>query len=304
MLANKLNYGDTIGVVGVSNSLFLNNKYNNFIRAKQFFENKNFKIKFGKYVEEDYYGSCGTKEQKAEDFMKMFLDDEVKAIICLEGGQTCNTFLDLLDYEEIKKHPKILVGYSDITVLLQAIYEKTGLTTFSGPDFISFGEPKAEEQYKIFEDAFINKRLDKFNNENKKIIRNGNTSGKIIGTNLGCMMYLLGTEYLPNINNNILFIESYKTSPNECQRRFAHLKQYGIFDKINGVVIGYNYALQKDGNTYPQMEDILLEYTKEYKFPIIKCDSFGHKIVNSIIPIGENVKIENGKVMIEDEFLK
>ena len=304
MLANKLNYGDTIGVVGVSNSLFLNNKYNNFIRAKQFFENKNFKIKFGKYVEEDYYGSCGTKEQKAEDFMKMFLDDEVKAIICLEGGQTCNTFLDLLDYEEIKKHPKILVGYSDITVLLQAIYKKTGLTTFSGPDFISFGEPKAEEQYKIFEDAFINKRLDKFNNENKKIIRNGNTSGKIIGTNLGCMMYLLGTEYLPNMNDNILFIESYKTSSNECQRRFAHLKQYGIFDKINGVIIGYNYALQKDGNTYPQMEDILLEYTKEYKFPIIKCNSFGHKIVNSIIPIGGNVKIENGKVMIEDEFLK
>ena len=304
MLANKLNYGDTIGVVGVSNSLFLNNKYNNFIRAKQFFENKNFKIKFGKYVEEDYYGSCGTKEQKAEDFMKMFLDDEVKAIICLEGGQTCNTFLDLLDYEEIKKHPKILVGYSDITVLLQAIYKKTGLTTFSGPDFMSFGEQKAEEQYKIFEDAFINKRLDKFNNENKKIIRNGNTSGKIIGTNLGCMMYLLGTKYLPNMNDNILFIESYKTSPNECQRRFAHLKQYGIFDKINGVIIGYNYALQKDGNTYPQMEDILLEYTKEYKFPIIKCDSFGHKIVNSIIPIGGNVKIENGKVMIEDEFLK
>ena len=304
MLANKLNYGDTIGVVGVSNSLLLNNKYNNFIRAKQFFENKNFKIKFGKYVEEDYYGSCGTKEQKAEDFMKMFLDDEVKAIICLEGGQTCNTFLDLLDYEEIKKHPKILVGYSDITVLLQAIYKKTGLTTFSGPDFMSFGEQKAEEQYKIFEDAFINKRLDKFNNENKKIIRNGNTSGKIIGTNLGCMMYLLGTEYLPNMNDNILFIESYKTSPNECQRRFAHLKQYGIFDKINGVVIGYNYDLQKDGNTYPQMENILLEYTKEYKFPIIKCNSFGHKIVNSIIPIGGNVKIENGKVMIEDEFLK
>ena len=244
------------------------------------------------------------KNKKQEDFMKMFLDDEVKAIICLEGGQTCNTFLDLLDYEEIKKHPKILVGYSDITVLLQAIYKKTGLTTFSGPDFMSFGEQKAEEQYKIFEDAFINKRLDKFNNENKKIIRNGNTSGKIIGTNLGCMMYLLGTEYLPNMNDNILFIESYKTSPNECQRRFAHLKQYGIFDKINGVVIGYNYDLQKDGNTYPQMENILLEYTKEYKFPIIKCNSFGHKMVNSIIPIGGNVKIENGKVMLEDEFLK
>ena len=67
------------------------------------------------------------------------------------------------------------------------------------------------------------------------------------------MMYLLGTEYLPDMKNNILFIESYRTSINECQRKFAHLKQYGIFDKIKGIVIGYNYDLQKDGNKYPQM---------------------------------------------------
>ena len=191
-----------------------------------------------------------------------------------------------------------------ITVLLQTIYKKTGLITFSGPDFISFGDKNAEEQYKVFEDAFINKKLDKFNNGDKKVIKNGITSGKIIGTNLGCMMYLLGTEYLPNMDNNILFIESYKTSPNECQRRFAHLKQCGIFDKINGIVIGYDYDLQKDGNIYPQMEDILLEYTKEYSLPIIKCNDFGHKIVNSIIPIGVNAKIENSKVIITDEFLK
>ena len=84
----------------------------------------------------------------------------------------------------------------------------------------------------------------------------------------------------------------------------TYLEHCGIFDKINGIVIGYNYDLQKDGNIYPQMEDILLEYTKEYSFPIIKCNDFGHKIVNSIIPIGVNVKIENSKVIIDDEFLK
>ncbi len=304
MIADKLNYGDTIGVVGVSNSLALNNRYNDFINAQRFLENKGFKIKLGKYIDEDYYGSCGTRQQKAEDFMDMFLDDEVKAIICLEGGQTCNTFIDLLDYEEIKKHPKILVGYSDITVLLQTIYKKTGLITFSGPDFVAFGIKAAEEQYKIFEDAFINKKLHEFNNENKKIVRDGSASGKIIGTNLGCMMYLLGTNYLPDMDNNILFIESYETSPNECQRRFSHLKQYGIFDKINGIVIGYNYDLQKNGSKYPQMEDILLEYTKEYNFPIVKCNDFGHKIVNNIIPIGANVKIEKDKIKIDDKFLK
>lgn len=304
MLASKINYGDTIGVVGVSNSMHLNNRYADFKRALIFLSNKGFKIKVGKYILEDYYGSCGTKEQKAEDFMNMFKDDKVKAIICLEGGETCNTFLDLLDYDEIKKHPKILVGYSDITVLLQTIYSKTGLITFSGPDFLAFGLEYREEQYKIFEDAFINKKLTKFDSGHKKCVREGATKGKIIGTNLGCMMYLLGTEYLPDMNNKILFIESFKTSINECQRRFTQLKQNGIFDKINGIVIGYNYDLQKDGNTYPQMEDILLEYTKEYNFPIIKCNDFGHMIVNSIIPIGCDININNDNIAIAGDFLK
>ena len=303
MLANKLNYGDTIGVVGVSNSLKIGNLYDDFARAEELLKSKGFKIKRAKNVLEDYYGSAGTREQKAEEFMKMFKDDEVKAIICLNGGETCNTFIELLDYEEIKRHPKILVGYSDITVLLHAIYKKTGLVTFSGPNFVSLGTKYGEEQYKIFEDAFINKKLDKFNLGNKVSIRKGKAEGKIIGTNLGCMMYLIGTEYLADIKDNILFIESYITSPNECQRRFAHLKQFGVFDKVKGIVIGYNYDLQKNGNAFPQMEDILKEYTKEYDFPIIKCNDFGHKIVNSIIPIGGNVKIDNNEVKIIGEFL-
>lgn len=76
-------------------------------------------------------------------------------------------------------------------------------------------------------------------------------------------------------------------------KKIAHLKHNGIFDKIKGIVVGYNYDLQKYGDIYPQMEDILLEYTKEYKFPIIKCNDFGHKIVNSVIPIGVDAKIDS-----------
>lgn len=305
MLANKLNYGDTIGVVGVSNSLKLYNKYDNFYKAEKFFQKKGFKIKRGKYVLEDCYGSAGTREQKAEDMMNMFKDKEVKAIICLEGGETCNTFIDLLDYEVIKNNPKIITGYSDITVLLQIIYNKTGLVTFHGSSFDCFGEDDAEEKYKEFESAFVNKKIGKFVTGNKKIIRCGNVQGISIGSNLACMMYLLGTAYLPNMQDKILLIESLKTSPNECQRRFAHLKQCGIFDKVKGIIIGYNYDLQKYGDSYPQMEDILLEYTKEYKFPIVKCNDFGHEVVNSVIPIGVDIKIDsiNNKVEILEDFL-
>lgn len=304
MLAQKLNYGDTIGVVGVSNSIISRDRYNIFIKAEEFLKSKGFNIKRGKYIFEDYYGSAGTRNQKAEDLMNMFLDDNVKCIICLEGGQTCNTFIDLLDYDIIKKHPKIIIGYSDITVLLQSIYKKTGLITFSGPDFISFGLDNNEETFEEFESVIINKDIKNFENSKIKIVKEGNAEGKIIGTNLACMMYLLGTEFLPSMENNVLLIESYNTSPNECQRRFAHLKQYGIFDEISSIIIGYNYDLQKDGDIYPQMEDIILEYTKEYNFPIFKCNSFGHKIVNCVIPIGTKMKIENNKFYILEEFLR
>lgn len=306
MLANKLNYGDTIGVVGVSNSVEVNHHYEHFYRAEKFLQNKGFKIKRGKYVLEDYYGSAGTKEQKAEDLMNMFQDDEIKAIVCLKGGQTCNTFIDLLDYNVIKQNPKIITGYSDITVLLQAIYKKTGLITFHGESLIHFGEEDAEEKYQEFESAFIHKKIGKFHRGEKKIIRSGNAEGELIGTNLGCMMHLIGTEYFPNCQDKILALESFVTSPNECQRRFAHLKQVGIFDQIKGVIIGYNYDLQKNGITFPQMEDILLEYTKEYDFPIIKCNDFGHMMVNSVIPIGAKCKIDskNKEVKIIDQFLQ
>ena len=307
MLANKLNYGDTIGVIGVSNSLYVDESgYDIFCRAEEFLTKKGFKVKRGKYVLENYYGSAGTKEQKAEDMIAMFKDKEVKAIICLTGGKTCNTFIDLLDYEVIKQNPKIITGYSDITVLLQSFYKKTDLVTFHGPSFKDFGRDNAEEHFKEFESVFVNKKIGKFAMGEKNFIRQGKASGKLIGTNLGCMMHLLGTEYFPNMQDKILLIESYKTSINECQRRFAQLKQNEIFDKVNGIIIGYNYDLQKNGDIYPQMEDILLEYTKEYDFPIVKCNDFGHKMVNSVIPIGVDINLDSdsGKVEITEPFLE
>lgn len=309
MLANQLKQGDTIGVVGVSNSLQYEGKQEYFYRAEKFFKKKGFFIKRGKYLFHDFYGSAGTREEKAEDFINMFKDKEVKAIICLDGGETCNTFIDLLDYDVIRKNPKILVGYSDITVLLQAIYKKTGLVTFHGPCFWNYGEQTAKESFQEFENVFIHNKIQKFYQGNKKIIRKGKEElviGKSIGTNLGCMMHLIGTEFFPDMTDKILFIESYRTSPNECQRRFEQLRQVGLFEKIKAVVIGYNYDLQKDGDHYPQMEDILMEYTKQYNFPIIKCNDFGHKIVNSIIPIGIDTKIDIVKEKIElvGEFLK
>lgn len=305
MLAKKLRYGDTIGVVGVSNSMKLEKKYEEFYKAEQFFIKKGFKVKRAKAVLSDDYGSAGSIEQKSKDFMNMIEDKEVKAIMCLDGGETCNTFIDLLDYAVIKKHPKIITGYSDITVLLQTIYKMTNLVTFHGANFVNFGEGQEEERFHEFEEAFIYGRMGKLHTGKKQVIRKGKVEGKLIGTNLGSMMYLIGTPYFPDMQDKILFIESYRTSPNECRRRFTQLRQNGVFDKVKGIVIGYNYDLQKEGVNYPQMEDILLEYTSNYSFPIVKCNDFGHKMVNAVIPIGVSVCLDSvlKKIEITEPFL-
>ena len=302
MLAKKLNYGDTVGVVGVSNSIDEKAKQN-FYNAERLLQERGFRVKRGKYVFEDDHGSCGKRWQKAEDMMAMFLDDEVKAIVCLTGGDTANTFIDLLDYEVIKQHPKIFIGYSNVTVLLLSFLQKTELTCFSGPNFVNLGGGFAEEQLAVFLDALVDKNIGRFENCETKIIREGDMRGRLIGTNMASEAMLLGTEYLPDLNGSILAIENFVCPHNKCQYLLSQFRHHGVFDKVNGIIVGYNYGLQKDGCEYPQFEDWLLEYTEEYSFPIIKCNSFGHRIVNAVLPIGAEFEVKNGKIKCVSDFL-
>lgn len=303
MLAKRLNYGDTIGVTGVSNNI-AGESLEQFYQAEKFLTEKGFKIKRGKYIFEDDYGSVGTRFQKAEDMMDMFLDDEVKAIICLTGGNTCNTFMDLLDYEEIKKHPKIVMGYSNITVLLISLYTKTGLISFSGPNFLDFGREKCKGEYPIFVDGLINGNVDSFKNCEMKAVRAGDMKGTLFGTNMCTMAHLLGTEFFPDVTGAILALESFICPHAKCQATLAQFKQNKVFEKINGVIVGYNHSFQKDGIEFPQFEDWLLDYTREYSFPIYKCNSFGHFIVTSILPIGSEIEVKNGKITYISDFLR
>ncbi|MBQ2826122.1 MAG: LD-carboxypeptidase [Clostridia bacterium] len=302
MLAEKLKFGDTIGVTGVSSSA-TGDSLTYFYEAEKFLTQQGFRVKRGKYVLEDDHGSAGTRFQKAEDMMDMFLDDEVKAIVCLNGGDTCNTFLDLLDYEEIKKHPKIVVGYSNVTVLLMALQAKAGLTCFSGPNFVDFGREKCVGQYPVFIDAFVNGNTDRFKNCEMTAVREGDMKGKLLGTNMGTMIHILGTEFFPDVTGAVLALEVFSCPHNKCQYILAQLKQHKVFDRVNGIIVGYNHSFQAGGAEFPQLEDWLLDYTREYSFPIFKCNSFGHVIVNSVLPIGSEIEVKDGKINYISDFL-
>lgn len=248
---------------------------------------------------------AGKPKQRAKELMKMFMNDSVKMIICLDGGDSCNNIIDYLDYKVIKKHPKPIMGYSDITVLLETIYKKTGIITFHGPSFLSFGGNYGEKCMQEFKKAFVEKDFSDFLDSKLKCIRKGDCKGRIIGTNLECSLYIMNTKYFPNLKNNIFAVERYITSVSETYNHFYQLKQLGVFDKISGLLIGYNYSFQSEeyGHiTDIQMENIAKEVSEGYDFPIYKCETFGHEIANVIIPIGAKYKIKDNKINLLEKI--
>ena len=153
MIPSKLKKGDTIGVIAPSN--YIEKDDLEYINASiALMEASGFKVKFGKYVFEDTLGYGTSPEKRAADINWAFKDDEVKAIMCVKGGEDSNTTLDYIDYEMIKKHPKIICGFSDNTSILNAIHEKTGLVTYHGPTFKSLTSWETGYAYKQFIKTF------------------------------------------------------------------------------------------------------------------------------------------------------
>jgi muramoyltetrapeptide carboxypeptidase len=299
IIPERLKRGDTIGIVSPSAAIS-KNRLSVFNEGIEFLKGLGFKVKYGKnaFNIDDY--SAGTPEEKAEDINQMFADPEVKAIICSKGGDNANSCLPLLDYEMIQRNPKIFMGMSDITVLLLSIYQKCNLITFHGSDVM--GLSGTLDKYEVDEivSRVIEGKIGIVNkNSEWKSIRGGQAEGILIGGNLRCMLKLAGTDYIPDFSNSILFLEAYKITPAQCDYQFNQLKQLGAFEKVKGVIIGYIYGLQATEEKMTQMEEVLLKVTKEYDFPIIKVNDFGHCCPNTVLPIGVEVKMNATECSLE-----
>lgn len=304
MVAKRLEFGDTIGIVGPSNCM-KKERADLFLEIEQFFIEKGFHIKRGKHLYDEWYGSAGTPLDRAKDLMEMFLDDEVDIIWCMEGGATSNMILPYLDFDVIRKHPKILIGFSDISVLLETIHDQTGLITFHGPTIFTF--TNREDREKQFEKV-VN-RIMKMNpvidlGQDIDVVREGILEGISLGTNLGCTMNLLATPYFPDFTDKIFVVEGLHVRPNEACQRISQLQQSGFFEKIKGVVIGNVYDLDKDVAN-PKFGQILKDCTSDYTFPIVKCNTFGHHMITDVIPIGVHMKFDQSKgaLIITEPFL-
>ena len=305
ILPNRLNIGDTIGVVAPSDPI-INENIDEIKKAKEIIENKGFKVKFSKNLFSNTNGYSATAFEKAQDINEMFLDKEVKMIWCAKAGQNSNSVLDYLDYGNIAKNPKIICGYSDITSLTNAIYKKTGLVTFSSTNFKTTATDETDYSLNEVLKRFVEGNIELGQPEDIEItINDGFAEGILIGGNL-CLIYgLTCGKYALDFQDKILFLEEFGMESEPCtvNNRLYYMKQNGVFDKIKGLWLG-NY----EHESMVSLEKIVLDVLGDnVKFPIIKCNYFGHIEKKTVIPIGTKARIDtskNKKIQLIEEVVK
>ncbi|MEM2930114.1 MAG: LD-carboxypeptidase [Thermoproteota archaeon] len=305
----RLKVGDTVGIVSPSQPV-TEDLREQFDRGVKTLETFGLKVKPGKHVFDRYYYNAGTREARIEDFNTMWLDPEVKMILMSQGGQTANHLLDGIDYGMIRKTPKIFAGISDGTTLLNAIFAKTGIVTYHGPDLLwMFGRKITE----LFRDNFVKTLFDgnvgqllpnpKWEHQEKPelthrgwtCLRSGKATGILVGGHLGCLCSIMLAGYGPNFKDKILFLEG-TDDVAHLDRQLTSLKLNGIFKEIKGVIIGwFEGSEMKDKEKNRPVSDLVLEVTKEYSFPILEIGELGHNVENYIFPIGCKASIDADK---------
>ena len=294
----KLKIGDTIGVVAPSSPIIGNN-IEELNKAKEIVERSGFKVKYSKNLFSNTNGYSSTAKEKADDINEMFAEKQVKMIWCAKGGNNSNSTFEYLDYELIKKNPKIICGYSDITSITNMITEKTGLVTFSGTNFKTIATDETDFSYKQALSRFVNGSLELgTENEEYTTIQEGKTSGELIGGNLSLIRGMVAGKYSLDFTDKILFLEElgFETDPAGTSNNLYYMKQNGVFDKIKGLWIG-NYEHESGISLEKIITDVL---EGEYKFPIIKSNNFGHIERKTVISIGTKAEINtNEKVKIK-----
>jgi muramoyltetrapeptide carboxypeptidase len=297
LAAQRLRAGDTIGIV--SPSAPINDEYRSQLdRGIELLQGLGFKIELAPHALSNSLGYSASAQEKADDINQMFRRDDIKAIISSQGGFNCNSVLSYLDYDLIKEKPKIFLGISDITSLLNALYAKTGLITFHGNDIMwGFGRNPTEYDISEFLIRLVGGEVGPVTRRSVwGCVREGTAFGRLVGGHLGSLLRLAGTEYFPDCHGAILFLESFGrySGPDKIYAEFFHLKQLGILAKINGLWLGHY-----DHPSGLKLEDIAHDAVAEYDFPIVSCDDFGHTTPNTTIPIGCEARIDAANSRVE-----
>lgn len=288
-----LKVGDTIAIVAPAGIL---KNQQPIEEAVKLVESWGLHVILGTHLFGNNFHFSGTNKERIQDFQTALDSKNVKAIWCGRGGYGTVRIIDGLDFTEFKKNPKWIIGYSDITVLHSHIHN-LGFETLHAmmPVNMNIEEKKRIKTVKTFKKALFGKSLG-YKIKGSSFNKVGEVKGQLVGGNLSILQSLLGSVSSIDTNQKILFFEDVGEYLYHIDRMVYALKRSDYFKNCSGIIIGDMTNVKKNTTPFGQtVEEIVLEATKEYDFPILFGFPAGHDDVNKAIFLGREIEMTVGK---------
>lgn len=291
-----LQESDTVGIVSTARKIYLDE----IKPAIELLKSWDLKVKIGQTIGLEDHQFAGTDEQRAKDFQDMLDDEEVKAIWCARGGYGTVRIIDQLNFDKFKQSPKWIIGYSDVTVLLNHL-NNLGYESLHATMPINV-KKNSSEALQSLKDVLFAKPLS-YKIPSHEFNGKGKVDGELIGGNLSILYSQLGSKTALNTNDKILFVEDLDEYLYHVDRMMQNLKRNGYFDTLKGLIVGSMSDM--NDNTIPfgkTAEEIVYDVCKDFDFPICFGFPSGHLDDNRALIFGRTIKLEIGNNFSTIEF--
>ncbi|MEA5618738.1 LD-carboxypeptidase [Cronbergia sp. UHCC 0137] len=311
----RLKPGDGVGLISPASAVFLQEEVDIVVDAVR---GLGLVPYLAPHLRDRYGYLAGKDQDRAADVTNFFADPKIAALIPMRGGWGCSRILPYLDYQIIRKNPKIIVGFSDITALLLGIYAQTGLITFHGPNGLTSWKPEPTE---FFRRVLFNGEKVTFENQKDsgdanrlmqvknriQTINPGKARGRLIGGNLSVLSGIVGSPYVPNLKGAILFLEDINENIYRIDRLMTHLKLAGVFQQLGGFIFGQCRQCSPDADYGSlTLEEVVWDHIQPLGIPAWFGAEIGHIERMFTLPIGAEVEIDAslGKIQMLETGVK
>ena len=293
----RLRKHDLIGIVSPASAPSSQEKVD---RGVEYLERLGYRVKVGKHVMSQHGYLAGTDEERVNDLNEMLRDPAVKAVFAVRGGYGTPRLLHLVDYQAVRKNPKIIVGYSDLTALQLALFKKTRLVTFSGPmvgvEMWSGVDPFTEEHFwRIVTSASRIGPLKNPADEPTAFYNKKTSSGILLGGNMSLLASVLGTPFLPTLRRSLLVLEDVDEAPHRVDRMFMQLQHAGILKSISGLILGkFTDCVPSDpSKPFLTIEQVVEEAVSKITRPVLTNLQYGHIAKKLTLPFGLQARLNS-----------
>jgi len=282
----RLSPGDVIGVVAPAGPFDLET----FERGLTVVKEMGFEVMVPENLQQPDRYLAGTDAHRASLIGDLFSSPDINGIVCARGGYGSMRILDRIDFDQLRHHPKIFLGFSDISALLSAIMARAGLVVFHGPNITTLGGATPQTKASFYRAVTSGQPLD-IRSEKARVISPGKCTGVVTGGNLTTLCHLLGTPYSPTYRGQILVLEDTGEASYRIDRMLFQMRMANCFQDVSGLVLG---SFQDCGN-YENICEIVANNFKDMQIPILGGFELGHGDDNVTIPMGIQATLDTDK---------